>query len=112
MIDAIFMKYTILGLIVVIGLLIYFNFRVIAYYVRQVSKLEAKYTNLAEMRETTKIEDVMMSLERDIKAQNYLHEQEMMSAFYALKSFVSQATGFKEPYVSRSEPQHEKANHG
>lgn len=103
MTDAVFMKYAIIGLIAVIGVLIYFNFKIMAYYIKQIGRLETKYTNLAEMRDTTKIEDVMVTLERDIKAQNHRHEQEMMSAFHTLRSFVAKATGFKERRKTPSE---------
>jgi hypothetical protein len=68
--------------------LVYFGFRLVSFYVRQIGRLEDRYTKLAEMRDTTKIEDVMTMLERDIKAQNYRHEQEMMSAFNTTKSML------------------------
>lgn len=55
----------------------------------QIIKLkDEQYQALAEMRDTTKIEDVMTALERDIKAQNYRHEQEMMSTFHTTKSLL------------------------
>lgn len=88
MTDALFMKYLVIGLVGLVAVIIYFNFRILSYYIKQIGKLENKYTSLAEMRDTTKIEDVMTTLERDIKAQNYRHEQEMMSAFNTLKSYV------------------------
>lgn len=81
--------------------LVYFGFRLISFYVRQIGKLEDKYTNLAEMRDTTKIEDVMTTLERDIKAQNYRHEQEMMSAFNTLRSFVEKYNTMNDMGYSR-----------
>jgi hypothetical protein len=68
--------------------LVYFGFKLVSFYVRQIGRLEDRYTKLAEMRDTTKIEDVMTTLERDIKAQNYRHEQEMLNTFNTTKSLL------------------------
>lgn len=78
------------------GVVAYLGFRLISYYLRQVAKTEAKYQALAEMRETTKIEDVMTTLERDIKAQNYRHEQEMLKSFNTTRELL-------EKYDSRKQ---------
>lgn len=80
------MKYIIYALLTVNGLLIYFGFKLISYYIRQLGKLEQRYSNYVELRENIKIEEVLTTLERDIKAQNYKHEQEMASTYGAITS--------------------------
>lgn len=57
-------------------------------YEQIIKHKDEQYQALAEMRETTKIEDVMVTLERDIKAQNFRHEQEMMSTFTTMKNLL------------------------
>lgn len=59
-------------------------------YAQIIKMKDDQYTALAEVRDTTKIEDVMTVLERDIKAQNYRHEQEMTVAFTTIKELLEQ----------------------
>lgn len=50
-----------------------------------IQQKDAEYKALAEARDTTKIEDTMTTIQRDLEAQHYRHEQEMGSSFEVFK---------------------------
>ena len=54
-----------------------------------IQQKDLEYKSLAEARDTTKIEDTMTNIQRDLEAQFYRHEQEMLSGFNTQKSILA-----------------------
>lgn len=106
-----------IGEALVLFALVQLGFRIIKHYIKRIASLESEIKSLIERhqkeidqaqerhdrlvhyRDRTIVEDTMVALERESKATNFRHEQEMMSSFNTMRSLLDKYTTLLERYL-------------